>query len=240
MAEALLPFAPGCLLGRFVRRVKRFSVEFETGGERLWAHSNNSGSMLGLLRPGAELLVSPALSPHRKLPFTLELMRPDLVWVGVNTLTPNRLLKASFERGLLPWATGYTGFRAEAARGASRLDALLTGPDLPPLWVECKNVTLVEDGGVAAFPDAISLRARKHLQDMMDIVREGGRAAFFYCVQRSDARCFAPADYIDPIYADLFRQSLGLGVEARAHLVPAGPEGIGLGEALPLAPWVLE
>lgn len=235
MNNILLPLSSHCLEGRFIRRVKRFSVEFEYAGRRLWAHSNNSGSMMGLLRPGIPLLVSPADNPERKLKYTLELVRPGGDWVGVNTLTPNRLLRMAFKAGLLPWAAGYTGFKAEAKRGQSRLDALLTAPGLPPLWVECKNVTLVEDG-VAAFPDAVSLRAQKHLGEMEEILREGGRAAFFYCVQRTDARCFAPADYIDPVYAALFYRGLAAGVEAYAHVCPAGPQGIGLGEILPVRP----
>jgi sugar fermentation stimulation protein A len=152
----------------------------------------------------------------------------------VNTLTPNRLLKAAFAAGQLPWAHGYREFKAEAGRGQSRLDALLTGPGLPPLWVECKNVTLAEDG-VAAFPDAVTTRGQKHLREMADIARTGERAAFFYCVQRSDARCFGPADYVDPEYAALFYEGLAAGVEAYPHLALAEDGGIGLGPCLPLA-----
>lgn len=258
----LLPFPEGCAAGILKRRSKRFFIEFSLNGRDCLAHTNNSGSMLGLLRPGNPILVSPAPSPERKLPFTLELIclpgpesadasRPEEerattksrgrdFWssgglvVGVNTLTPNRLLKAAFAAGLLSWGAGYTDFKAEAKRGASRLDALFTGPGAPPLWVECKNVTLVEDG-VAAFPDAETERGRKHLREMMDIVRSGERAAFFYCVQRSDARCFGPADYVDAAYADLYYESLALGVEAHPHLALAGPAGIDLGSELPLA-----
>jgi sugar fermentation stimulation protein A len=239
----LLFFPPASVLGTFIRRVKRFSVEFDFNGRRLWAHTNNSGSMLGLLRPGLQILVSPATGLNRKLPYTLELININ-PWVGVNTLTPNRLLKAAFEKGLLPWAKGYTNFKAEEKRGQSRLDALLTGADLPPLWVECKNVTLVEDGAVAAFPDAVTERGQKHLTEMMDIVKNGERAAFFYCIQRSDAACFGPADYIDRRYAELFYKSLEAGVEAYPHkalitLKPGNGQtqtgGIALGELLPVA-----
>ncbi|MDL2313440.1 DNA/RNA nuclease SfsA [Desulfovibrio sp. OttesenSCG-928-C14] len=237
----LLPFPPGCLVGRFVRRVKRFSVEFEFGGARYWAHTNNSGSMLGLLRSGGRVLVSPAGKVGRKLPFTLELMELDGFWCGVNTLTPNRLLRAAFAAGLLPWAGGYTRFRPEAVRGKSRLDALLTGPGLPPLWVECKNVTMVEDG-VAAFPDAVSARALKHLGEMEEIVASGERAAFFYCVQRPDGACFGPADYVDPDYAAAFYPALERGVEVYPHRAliswpgegKEGQGGIGLGGLLPV------
>ena len=240
MNSPLLPFPPGCVTAELVRRNKRFIIECLLDGKPCLAHSNNSGSMLGLVRPGTRLLLSPAAAPGRKLPYTLEavVLPPDLA-VGVNTLVPNRLLRAAFFAGRLPWAEGYTNFRPEARRGQSRLDALLTGPGLPPLWVECKNVTLVEDG-VAAFPDAVTERGQKHLREMTDIVLSGERAAFFYCVQRADARCFGPAGYVDPAYAELFYQSLASGVEARPHLAPVAVSGAGagvdLGPALPLAP----
>lgn len=230
----LLPLPKGCIRGSFIRRVKRFSVEFEHDGQILWAHSNNSGSMLGLLRPGSEILLSPASNPARKLQYTLELCRVGGIWVGVNTLSPNRLLRKAFYAGLLPWAGGYTDFKSEAVYGQSRFDALLTAANKPPLWVECKNVTLVEDGGVAAFPDAVSERAQKHLRQMCEIVKTGARAAFFYCIQRSDASCFAPADYVDPEYARLFFAALDAGVEVYPHKIAVGEAGLGWGKTLPV------
>ena len=240
--DILLPFPPGCVSGVLQRRFKRFFVEFLLDGRLCLAHTNNSGSMLGLLRPGSPVVVSPAPGAGRKLPYTLELLglpgrapEKPMDWVGVNTLTPNRLLRAAFVAGRLPWAAGYTHFQAEAKRGQSRLDAVLSGPGLPRLWVECKNVTLVEDG-VAAFPDAVSERGQKHLREMAELVAEGERAAFFYCVQRPDGRCFGPADYIDPRYAELFYQTLAAGVEAHPHHAPVSLRGVGLGSELPLAP----
>lgn len=239
MHDILLPFPSACLKGELVRRIKRFTVEFSAGGESGFAHTNNSGSMLGLVRKGVPVLLSPAFGRGRKLPYTLELVGlpggGPADWVGVNTLAPNRLLRAAFAAGKLPWARGYTGFQPEARRGQSRLDALLTGPGLPPLWVECKNVTMVEDD-TAAFPDARTERGQKHLREMTAIALSGERAAFFYCVQRPDGHCFGPADYIDPLYAELFYEALEKGVEAHPHRVQASHEGLCLGLELPLAP----
>ncbi|MBD5417885.1 MAG: DNA/RNA nuclease SfsA [Desulfovibrio sp.] len=257
----LLPLAASCRVGAFVRRVKRFSVELATGAGPLWAHSNNSGSMLGLTRPGAPVLVSPAAAAGRKLPYTQEAVwlaeraAPGAVdacaveaaaragalptgrgfWVGVNTSSPNRMLEAAFRAGRLPFAAGYSELRREAKRGQSRLDGLFTGPGLAPLWVECKNVTMVEDDA-ACFPDAASERGRKHLRELMDIVAQGERAAMFYLVQRPDGRCFAPADFIDPDYAALFAKALAAGVEMYPFRAVVTPAGIDLGPALPLAP----
>lgn len=238
MRKVLLPYPAGCATGTFVRRVKRFSVEMTRDGESVWVHSNNSGSMLGLLRPGATMLASPSANPDRKLAWTHEAMRchgdgPQGFWVGVNTSVPNRMVEAAFHAGRLPWAQGYDTFRRERKRGDSRLDARLDGPGLPTLWVECKNVTMVEDD-VACFPDAVTERGSKHLREMMDIVSRGERAAMFYLVQRPDGVCFGPADVIDPQYAALFWEAVDAGVEMYPHRGIVSPAGIDLGGMLPL------
>ena len=258
-AAPLLPLPPHCVVATFVQRRKRFSVLLQRQGADLWVHSNNSGSMLGLCQPGAPVLVSPASNPNRKLKYTQECVwlaqravpeppqqqpqppQPEGqpaargFWVGVNTSTPNRMLEAAFHAHRLPFAQGYTTLVREAKRGQSRLDGLLTGPDLPPLWVECKNVTMVEDDA-ACFPDAASERGQKHLRELMDIVANGERAAMLYLVQRPDGTCFAPADFIDPAYATLFYEALHAGVEMYPFRAVVSPAGIDLGPLLPVRP----
>ena len=257
----LLPLPPHCIVAAFVARRKRFSVLLQHQGADLWVHSNNSGSMLGLCLPGAPVLASPASNPDRKLKYTQECVWlahravPEVVesahesgahesgthspasgfWVGVNTSTPNRMLEAAFHARRLPFAQGYTTLVREAKRGQSRLDGLLTAPGLPPLWVECKNVTMVEDNA-ACFPDAASERGQKHLRELMNIVACGERAAMFYLVQRPDGECFAPADFIDPAYAALFYEALSAGVEMYPFRALVSPAGIDLGPMLPVRP----
>lgn len=248
----LLPMPQGCVIGSFVQRRKRFSVELRLNGEELWVHSNNSGSMLGLTRPGTPVLASPAANPARKLKYTQECVwLPQTAmpaapaasdpcalpgfWVGVNTNIPNRMLEAAFHAGRLNFAQGYTSLVREAKRGQSRLDGLLTGPGQPPLWVECKNVTMMEDDA-ACFPDAASERGQKHLRELMDIVAQGERAAMLYLVQRPDGRCFAPADFIDPEYARLFYDALSCGVEIYPYRALVEITGIDLGPLIPLRP----
>ncbi len=248
----LIPFEDNYIAARFLYRHKRFSVAVELSGEETWVHSNNSGSMLGLVRKGMPILLSKANNPARKLAYTQEcvwlapsvpencptnpheyLQDNQCFWVGVNTSVPNKLLQAAFTNNALPFAKGYTKFMREAKRGQSRLDACLTAENLPTLWVECKNVTMVEDC-VALFPDARTERGQKHLLELMDIVKAGERAAMFYLIQRPDAKCFGPADMIDPDYAKLFWEAVKMGVEVYPFMASITAKGIFLGQCLPL------
>lgn len=236
VASASVPLPGDCICANFMRRVKRFTVELEKDGEIIWAHTNNTGAMLGLQGPGMEALLSRSANPARKLPFTLERIRQKRgdghgFWTGVNTSVPNRLFEAAFHARRLDFATGYARLRRERRLGECRLDACLYADGKKPLWVECKNVTLAEDG-VAYFPDAPSERGRRHLESLMEIVRAGERAAMFYLIQRPDARCFAPADFIDPLYAELFYQAASAGVEMRAYQALQLPRETALGPAL--------
>ena len=195
---------------------------------------------MGLLRAGAPVLASPANNLKRKLQWTQECVgmqdyRLGDFWVGVNTLTPNRLLKAAFTAGRLEWSAGYDTFTPEKRYGNSRIDACLTrsSGELPALWVECKNVTMVEDD-VACFPDAVTERGQKHLREMIELVRQGQRAALFYLIQRADGTCFGPADVVDPAYSALFWEAVDAGVEMYPHRAIVTEHGIDLGPLLPL------
>ena len=239
MNGALLKYPDGCRIGRFIKREKRFFVSVELDGQEVQAHTNNTGTMLGLLRPGAPVLLSPAANPERKLKWTVEALGQGkgtgFFWVGVNTSMPNRLLEAFFKAGLLPWARSYEKLKREAVNGESRLDGLFTGPKLPDLWVECKNVTLVEDGE-AAFPDAVTSRGAKHLQTLMRLKAEGARAAMLYVIQRPDGKCFRAADYIDPAYAEALAEASAAGVEIYPVVAEVKEDGICYGGTLPYQP----
>jgi len=233
--ECRLDFSGTCRRASFIRRYKRFTVEATAldgsdKGELLLAHTNNTGSMLGLLRPGSTAFLSPAANPNRKLKYTLEALELAGNFVGVNTLTPNRMLKRAWETGAIPEMVGYDYFKSEAKVGDSRLDGYLSGPE-GELWVECKNVTMVEDD-VACFPDAITERGQKHLRELMRLAETGARVALFFLIQRPEGHCFGPADVVDPVYAELFYEALDKGVEAWPYVAHVDENGISLGERL--------
>lgn len=232
MNNPTIPIPENSITAVFEKREKRFIIRARLSNKAISAHTNNSGSMLGLLRPGRDIFLSRSDNSRRKLPYTLELVRHDGFWVGVNTLTPNRMLRLAWENSLIPEFSGYDNFRPEAVFGQSRLDACLEGPQ-GRMWVEAKNVTLVEDER-ACFPDAVSVRAARHMQELTHLARQGHKVACFCLVQRPDCKCFGPADFIDPHFAVVLKKAVDAGLQILPYKAVVCETGISLGQKLPV------
>jgi len=209
---------PPLIAGRLVKRYKRFLADVTLDDGRLvTAHSANTGSMMGCAEPGARVWLSESDNPKRKLAFTWELVEtaPGTV-VGIHTGRANGLVEEAIRARRIPALAGAAHIRREVRYGKnSRIDLLLDFDSGSPCHVEVKNVTLVREG-IALFPDAVTARGTKHLVEMSDVVRAGGRAAMVYCVQRGDGNVLSPAQEIDPAYAEALRAALAAGVEAYA------------------------
>lgn len=231
MSDPVLKMS-SCHTGIFLERIKRFTVRIRHQQEEILAHTNNTGSMRGVLSEKAPVLFSESDAPGRKLRYSLEAVWTGC-WTGVNTQTPNRFLEAAFVQGKLPFAAHYTILKREVPYGASRIDGRFSAPGMPDLWVECKNVSLVEHGS-ALFPDAPSTRARKHLLELAEIVASGQRAAMLFVVQRNDCQAVAPAAAIDPGYAQIFSEVTRHGVESYACFLNVTQRGIFVGQWLPV------
>jgi sugar fermentation stimulation protein A len=189
--------------------------------------------MKGCGEPGAPVLLSISLNPGRKFPFTWELVQVNGFWAGINTMLPNRLVHEAILNGTVQELQGYTSIRTEVPYGEhSRIDLLLEG-FLGRCFVEVKNVTMVE-GNRALFPDAVTTRGQKHLNELMRVVREGDRGVIFFTVQRGDGDSVSPADSIDPEYGRLLRLALLSGVEAYAYRAAVSPMEIALTRRLPV------
>ncbi|MEW5704493.1 MAG: DNA/RNA nuclease SfsA [Pseudomonadota bacterium] len=229
-------FPAPLIRGRFLTRSKRFfsTVELESG-ERIIAHCPNPGSMMGLLEENAEVWISPAQNPNRKLRYTWELVRIGEGLVGINTVLANRIVEEALLTDRIPGLTGYASIRREVPYGQnSRVDFLLESGDKPRCYVEVKNVTLrLKD--FAAFPDAVTTRGAKHLAELANVVRSGGRAVLLYLVQREDCTGFVLAEEIDPAYVEAARVARAEGVESLCFSCRISAETIALDRALPLA-----
>jgi len=224
--------------GRLVRRYKRFLADVElAGGEIVTVHCANPGSMLGLAEPGMRVLLSRSANAGRKLPLSWELVEAEgCGLVDINTALPNRLVEEALRAGRVGAFAGYPEIRREVAYGTrSRVDFLLRGAGLPDAYLEVKNVHFSRVPGLAEFPDSVTARGARHLDELAAMVAAGHRAAMLYLVQRTDSVRLAICHDLDPAYGAAFARARAAGVEMLAYRCAIGSDEITLGEAIAVA-----
>lgn len=216
-------FDPPLASARLVRRYKRFMADLALpDGSVITAHCPNTGSMKNCQPPDAAVLYSDSGNPKRKYRHTLEAVQvAHGHWAGVNTARTNALVAEAILEKRVAGFKRYTALRREVTFGDSRFDMALDHADGSLTYIEVKNVTLGPaedelDHGVIAFPDAVTERGQKHLLTLMDVVRQGHRAALIFCVQHTGAQAMRPADEVDPTYGRLLRQAVTEGVTVMA------------------------
>ncbi|MBI4274797.1 MAG: DNA/RNA nuclease SfsA [Rhizobiales bacterium] len=215
----LQPLIPATLK----RRYKRFLADVVLpDGIELTVHVANPGAMTGLMTPGARVWLSKSDNPKRKLPYSWELVEADfgggLELVGVNTGHPNALVAEAIVTNTISELTGYESIRREVKYGRnSRIDFLLEASARSSCYVEVKNVHLMRQPGVAEFPDSVTARGAKHLDELSRMVASGARAAMLFLIQIGSADRFALARDIDPAYGAAFDRARAGGVEAFAY-----------------------
>lgn len=206
----------------FLKRYKRFFADVRVDQNVLTAHVPNTGSLKSCLEADADCLVTETNDPNRKLKATLQFIKTPTSWVGVNTSLPNDLVYELWESRQIPhWKKFGAAKREYKISKETRFDLALaeTAEALEHgrvHLVEVKNVTLAENG-VALFPDAVTTRGQKHLEELTTIVKNGGTAEMVYVVQRTDCPTFRPADDIDPDYGRLLRAAAAAGVWVQAY-----------------------
>ena len=218
----------------FVKRYKRFLADVRLADGRLvTAHCANTGSMKTCLGPEVPCWLTYHDNPKRKLKYSLQALRLADGWVGVNTGLANSLVKEAIENERIRELSGYSQLETEKKYGShSRIDLLLRKPNRPDCYVEVKNVTLLLEPKVAGFPDAVTERGLKHLQELIAVKASGRRAVLFFCVQREGIHTVKPADQYDPKYASMLREAWAKGVEILAYQATFHSSGILLKQAL--------
>ena len=226
---------PPLISGILLKRYKRFLADILlTDGTKVTAHCPNSGSMTGCSEAGRPVYISRHDNPKRKYPYTWELIDMGTSLVGVNTMTPNRLVAETIVEGNISEFNGFDKIQREIKVGNhSRLDLKLEKKGSPSCYVEIKNCTLVENN-TALFPDAITIRGQKHLAELEILVKKGHHCVMFFLIQRMDAHGFSPADHIDPAYGEKLRQSASAGVQILAYDVAIDLNQIQINQKLPI------
>ena len=224
-----MKFQTPLIPGRLIRRYKRFLADILLeDGREVTAHCANPGAMLGVAEPGNRVWVEPNDDPRRKLKFSWKLIEIGAGFAGIDTSVPNKVAGEALRAGRIPGLHGE--IRAEVPYGTnSRVDFMAGGT-----FVEVKNVHLMREPGLAEFPDCVTVRGAKHLDELAAQVAAGHRAVMLYVVQRTDCERLRFAADLDPGYYAAYLRARGQGVEAIAWSCEIDTAQITLDRPIPI------
>jgi len=193
--------------GIFIKRYKRFFVDVKVNNQIITAHCPNTGSMLGLLNEGNRVWISKSNNPNRKLKYTLEIIEDNKSKVGVNTHLTNKIVLDALKNNLIKEFNNILEIKPETKFGNNtRFDFFINKKDRA--FIEIKNVTLSRIKKLAEFPDAVTVRGLKHINELIKASKKNYKIFILYLVQREDCKNFTIAKDIDPSYASALKKAV--------------------------------
>ena len=201
------------LQGILIKRYKRFFADINFKNQIITAHCPNSGSMMGMIEKGNIVWFSKSDNPKRKLKYTLEIIKVKKNLVGINTLITNKLVLEALKSKKIENLIPFNKIKTESKFSKNtRFDFLLFNGKTK-CYLEVKNVTLVRNEKVAEFPDAVTSRGTKHLNELINAKKCGYQSYILYLIQREDCKNFKIADDIDKDYKIAFNKAIKAGVK---------------------------
>ena len=225
------------LTAKFQKREKRFFAYCTLEDQEVVAHCPNPGSMRGNLEPGSESWLMDFGAKHleegRKLRYKWVAVRSQGTRVVVDTMVANTLVGEALAAGKISELKEYSLIEREKSLFAgSRFDFFLPGDGekLPAVALEVKSVSMGE-GELGLFPDSVTTRGQKHLQELIACKEKGMRAILLFLLMRENGKVVRPARAIDPVYADWLEKAVAAGVEVLVYGIHFMPQGLEVGRA---------
>ena len=208
-----MKFKERLLQGTLIKRYKRFFVDIKYKNKIITGHCPNPGSMMGLLNKGNKVWFSESDKPNRKLKYTLEIIEVEKKMVGVNTLLTNKIILEALNHKKINSLVKFKDIKTEVKfSDNTRFDFFLCN-NKEKCFLEVKNVTLVREKKIAEFPDAVTSRGTKHLNELIIAKKKGFESYILYLIQMEGCKSFKIAKDIDADYNFAFNEALNSGVK---------------------------
>ena len=221
-------FDKSLISGEFIKRYKRFFVDIKIGKNTVTAHCPNTGSMMGLLKKGNNVWLSKSPNPKRKLKYTLQIIENQKSKVGINTHLTNKIVFDALKKRMIKNFKDINSIQQEVKFGENtRFDFLLTQKN-NKTFIEVKNVTLSREKQIAEFPDAITSRGLKHIQELLKANKQGFEIYLLFVIQRDDCSKFKLATDIDPEYCELLAKAVKKNLKILCYDCKFSSKGIKL------------
>lgn len=207
---------PNLTKARYKSRPNRFTIEFEDNDNNIQlAHLHDPGRLKELLIENTEILVeyvSNYNKTNRKTKYNMIAIKYNDNWVLLNSSFHNRLVDELISGKIIKPLDKYHVNKAEYTYGNSRLDFLLSDDNDNDLYLEVKGCTLIINN-VAKFPDAPTTRGTKHVNELINIKKEGKDSAIIILVLQNNADIFTPNYDTDPEFSKTLTKAYDIGVQ---------------------------
>jgi sugar fermentation stimulation protein A len=218
--------------GLFINRYKRFFADIKIKNKIVTAHCANSGSMMGLLNEGNKVWIMEATNQKRKLKYTLQIIKDNDSKVGVNTHLTNKIVNHALKNNLIKDFSDKVVIKSEQMFGSNtRFDFFLEDKNTKS-FLEVKNVTLKRKDKIAEFPDSVTARGTKHLNELINAKKKGFDAYLLFVIQREDCNKFEIAKDIDPEYSKALINAINNDVKILCYDCKFSSKGIVLNKKI--------
>ena len=196
------------IAGVLIKRYKRFFVDIKVKNKVITAHCPNTGSMMGLLKKGNKVWFTKTNDPNRKLKYTLQIINVNGEKVGINTHLTNKIFYEALSKGkVIKMRKNDILFKEKKFNKNTRFDFFIKS-EAKGSFIEVKNVTLSRSNGLAEFPDAVTERGLKHINELLKARNRGFEIYLAFIIQREDCSKFKIAEDIDPKYKKLLTYAM--------------------------------
>ena len=227
-----MKFKEKLLKGTLIKRYKRFFVDINYKNTVITGHCPNTGSMMGLLDKGNKVWFSKSDNPKRKLKYTLQIIEINKKKIGVNTLLTNKIVHEALSLKKIDKLNKFSNIKSEVKfTESTRFDFLLSN-EKEKCFLEVKNVTLLRNKNIAEFPDALTSRGTKHLNELIKAKRKGYQTYMLYLIQIEGCDSFKIAKDIDQEYKFTFDKALKNGVKILCYDCKLNNEDIKLNKQI--------
>jgi len=199
--------------GLFVKRYKRFFADVNINNKIVTAHCANPGSMMGLLNKNNKVWITESNNKKRKLKYTLQIIEDSGFKVGVNTHLTNKIVNHALEKNLIKDFSKKIKIKSEQVFGENTRFDFYLEDGKNKSFLEVKNVTLKRKSRIAEFPDSVTARGTKHLNELIHATQKGFNSYLLFVIQREDCNKFEIAKDIDPEYSKTLIKAINHNVK---------------------------
>lgn len=211
---------------KFISRPNRFQAHIYKDEEEIIVHVPNTGRCREILIPGCEVVLREENGQNRKTKYDLIGGYKEGRFINIDSQIPNKVVEEALKLRKIEKLALYEQIEREKTFGNSRFDFKLTSGE-KEYYLEVKGVTL-EVEGKTKFPDAPTERGRKHLLELIEVVKSGRGAGVLFLIQMDGVESFSPNDEMDKAFGEALRAAALNGVDLFAYECNVGENYITL------------